>query len=415
MALIKIEGGGTVSIGTDQRSDGVIRERFMSLDVTSTMTFFKSIAVRKPDLVGNFFGLYSFGTISRGGKVKWATLNVPEYVLQARKNGCLWNPKGTSSMDITSVTPCEFDYMGQQCPDFIGDCLRGLLGTGRDVHDILATPQGKLLFGQILAGVYDGIGNSLWESLEFGQHPATADANTNNTYSLPDHKWADYMGNQEICRGRITHLEYLKAQTTGHENFKVVINAGDIDGTDNSIYTGDPSELFKRMVKAAPTDFRTYIRKSRTGTQRPVIEVSRAIFDAYEEELLTKFPNIPNTLHLFYTGKFCDANNCIEQEPIPGVLKWKNYAVVCRDEWDSFDDVHNIITHRAIMSAPGVYGLAFDIPELTQFKGMGLNITQKINAPDRGMIYFDTSFEAANAILNKDWVIYASLEVVPNV
>ena len=45
------------------------------------------------------------------------SLTTPKHILQSRKNGCTWNSKGSVSVDLTDITLCPVEYMGEQCPD----------------------------------------------------------------------------------------------------------------------------------------------------------------------------------------------------------------------------------------------------------------------------------------------------------
>lgn len=411
MATIRIDTGGSVNMNVSVTDEGKPITRYATMDVSTTYNLIRTLAVKKPDIRLDYFGLYSFGTFNKGGDVKWVSLSLPKHVLQSHQNGCVWNGKGMSNADITTATKCTYDFMGEQCPDALGECFEGLLGNGRSAQDMLATPEGRALFNQFLNLVFQGIGDSLQESIEFGQHSQMTTSDSADAYLVSDKEWADFMENQAICRGRITHIDYLKTQ--GEVQFDNDISGDDIDDTDTSLYTGTPTTLFKSVLDSAKPDFRTHSRRSRSTGNAPIFEVTESIFDAYEEELLDTYSQIPTVFYRFYTGKFCASNGCIETEPIPDVLKWKGYTVVSRSDWKEWDSIVGYNTHRVLLSARGVYGLAFDVPNLSQYDGIGMEITQKLEAPYKGKIYMDTRFSVANAILNKDWIVNYSTIVAP--
>jgi len=411
--LINIDNGGQVNVDQATISTGQIDQRFLTLNINASMTLFKELAIQRPDLVGNWFGLYSFGTISKGSDIRWGYLNMPRHVLQERNNGCIFNAKGEMSLDVTKTAPCKFKYNGKQCPDVFGDCLEAVLAPGNDGKNIMATDAGRRLFAEVIGGIFMAIGNSLYDVLEFGQHPATTAANDGDTYTVPEQEWQDYVDQQKICRGRITHIDTLRQAAidgdTSLNQYNVQILEADLSAN-RTEYTGDPTVLFKRVRSAAPAKFRNYARNSRNGNMKPVIEVTAAIFQAYVDHLMSTWDKIDQMFYYFYSGKFCQANGCIETMPIPDVLMWDGYPVIARHDWTEFDEMHGIITHRCLFSAPGVYGIAFDVQSLSQYAGMGLEVVQRLRAPYQGEVYMSTQFDAATAILNRDWVVNASRE-----
>src|SRR5690606_31205744 len=150
------------------------------------------------DLTGNYFGLYSYGSVGRAGKIRFARLEGPKHILSSRKNGCTWNPKGKITNDITDMMLCPVEYNGELCPDALWDsCWELILGTGNQVRDITATPEGRALFAEMLRLTYVGLGNSIYDLGWFGQHPAIEDADDNDTYTVSEEEWEDFKDQQD--------------------------------------------------------------------------------------------------------------------------------------------------------------------------------------------------------------------------
>src|SRR5690606_21135272 len=110
-----------------------------------------------------------------------------------------------------------------------------------------------------------------------------------------------------------------------------------------------------------------------------------------------------------YNGEFCANMGCIGNEQIDGVLRWEGHPVIAMDEWDMYDEMLGIVSHRAILTAPGNYGFGYDVPALQQYEGLGLQMTQRLGPPYQGKIFTDTTLKIGTAILNTDYMTSAAL------
>lgn len=400
-----------VHIGSPIGADGLASGRAMTIPTGLAISLFRSLAIKRSDIVSNYFGLYTLGSIGRNKKVRFGSLNTPKHILSSRKNGCVWNPKGQITNSITDIELCPVEYNGEQCPDALWDsCWESILGTGNDVRDWLATVEGKALFGELMRAIYLGMGNSFYDLAWYGKNSAIEAATANNSYTVGEKEWADFVDQQEACRGWLTLDDALR-HIEGLENFNVQIHPEDVDG---DTYIGAPTELFERLKKQSTGNFRVALKSGQrfNGRKAPII-VTQSIFDAYEKELLQTWGKIDAMFYYSYNGKFCEKLGCIEGEQIPGVLLWKGHPVISMDEWGLYDEMTGMISHRAILTVPGNYGMAYDIPELSQFDGMGMRINQRLEAPYQGKIYMDTTFEMGTAILNTDLMTSAALILEP--
>lgn len=400
-----------INIGQTIGSDGLAAGRAMSIPVDTAISLFKQLAIKKSDIVSNYFNLYTLGSVGQNKKVRFASLNTPKHLLSSRKNGCVWNPKGEITNNITDVQLCPVEYNGEQCPDALWDgCWEGILGTGNNVRDWFSTPEGRALFSEMLQEIYLGLGNSFYDLAWYGKNSVIDAATENNTYTVSEKEWAAFVDQQEACRGWLTLIDALKLNE-GLVNYNVQIHEADVDGAE---YIGAPTELFTRLTKQSTSTFRMALKTGykSDGRKAPIL-VSRSIFDAYKKELLQTWGKLDVMFYYTYNGKFCSKLGCIEGEQVPNVLNWDGHPVIAMDEWDLFDEMTGMISHRAILSIQGNFGMIYDVPALDQFGGMGLRINQKLEAPYQGKIFMDTTFEMGTAILNTDLMTSASLILEP--
>ncbi len=380
--------------------------RYITIPTETAIRLFNTFAVLYPNILANAMGIYTIGEVDREGMVRYASLGVPKHILTARKNGCVWDPKGRMPMTLTENSLCPVEFMGEECPDaFWGGCLERIFGTGNAVRDFFSTAESRAIIQEILNNIYIGLGNSFYELADFGQHPLIADSTENNWFTVDQKEWNDYVDQQEACGGFVTQMDYLK-NTEGLDNMNVPIYTNEIDGAE---FIGDAEDLFKRLLSAAGvgTEFSTIINARGVGMAAPIIQVSQSIFQKYEDELLTKFAAIPEMYYYYLTG--VDGARQLQ----PGVLRYKGAWVYCNYGWGLFDRITGTISHRAVVSAPGVFGLSSDVRNLRQFSGLGLRVVQHLDAPWMGKVYMDTTFKMGTAILNTQMLAMASVTLSP--
>jgi hypothetical protein len=411
MGRLSFEGDfGKIAIG--QSFDrGRVSDRWFEMDVNAALYFYRELAVKYPDLTNNSLGLYSNLDIGRNNEIKLTSFTTPAHLLSKRKNGCGWNPKGKMTNNIESYAPCPIQFQGELCPDVLWDsCMEKLLGRGNAVLDLKSTAESQRLLREILINIYRGLGNSLYELVWYGNHPLIDQASEQGTYLVEEDKWADYVDQQKSCTGFITLIDKLKEE--GHENYNVIIEEDEID--ESGAYIGEvggKDGLFDRMLKKQTAAMRQASKYGATqaGIGRGIFLVSASIFEKYESEIYEKFPTLPATMQYYYTGEFCKSAGCSPLQPVRGVLNYKGSWVVCEDAWSIFDEMLNLKTHRALYLTPGILGLASDVSLGNQYEGLGMRMVQKLSAPDNGKIYMDTYLKLGMFILERDYLINASI------
>ena len=378
--------------------------RIIDIPTEAALQLFEAYTVRRPVLAENRLGLYSFvrPRVGEPQRVRFARLTTPRHLLQ-KSNGCGWNPKGRVSMDQEAYNLGSVDYDGEQCPDEFGDCLSGIFGQGNDAKDMLATPAGRALFNELINKIHLGLGNSMWDLLTFANHPVIDLADANAWYTVAPTEWDDYFDQQKHDQvgGIITILDNLK-DVEGLEQLNVTIQSSDIS-VDGKDFIGDVIALFRSLVDTSLPDFQIMIDENR-GNGAPIMLVSRSIFQAYKTYLTGTYNNIPDGYKLFYTGD--DGLS----KALPNVLLYDGIWVVQASAWSTFDRINGVTTHRAILTAPGNFGVGYDTDEVlrNQYGGIGMMIKQVLDPPFKGRVYMTTRFALTGAIVDPDFLTMAA-------
>ena len=378
--------------------------RLVDVPTEAALRLFEDYSIRRPVLGENLLGLYSFirPRVGDPHRVRFGRLTTPRHLLQ-KANGCGWNPKGRVTLGVETHQLGSVDYDGEQCPDEFGECLEGIFGQGNDAKDMLNTPAGVALFGQLVNRIYTGLGNSMWDLLHFANHPITDLADAGGWSGVNADEWADYYDqqNHDQVGGIITILDQLK-DVTGLEQLQVTIQSSDIsvDGLD---FTGDVIALFRSMVATSLPDFQVMVDEVR-GDKGPIMVVSRSIFQAYKDYLTSTYINIPDGFQLFYKGS--DGSSY----PVRNVLQWDGIWIVQASAWNVFDRINGVTTHRAVLTAPGNFGVGYDVQDVTagQYGGIGLMVKQWLEPPYKGKTYMTTRFGLTGAIVDPDFLTMAA-------
>ena len=125
--------------------------------------------------------------------------------------------------------------------------------------------------------------------------------------------------------------------------------------------------------------------------------VSKGIYDAYKDYIISTWSTIPEAFRLFIDG---------EQQP--GVLSYDGIPVVCMDEWTLFDEMVGVNSHRVVLTALGNMAIAHDIQPLDQFGGVGMRFEQSTRLKDKGAVYMNGTFRIGTAIADTDFMVNAS-------
>lgn len=395
--------------------------RYIEVPTADTMTIFEKVSVRETDIAMNALGLYTNVRLNGKQKVVFGSLKAPQSVFRGRRNGCVWIPKGRIRQNLDEFPTCPIEVNMEICPDaFWNDCYERIFAGGNGVRNLLGTPQGAQMFQMILSVAYEGVGNSFSQVYNFANHPFIEQSNTAGFYNnasgegMDENDWQDYYEQQTDpeCAGVITTLDALMAE--GQKGF-IEIPDADIDWANNE-YTGDIIALFNKLINLAKGAFGSWIQnggrvRGVTAAQNdlyrpvggkvfPIILCTKPEFQAYEDYLITTFGTIPNIYQFFLTkddGQYL----------VPGVLRYKGMPVVLWDECSTFDEFVGTQSHRVCITAPGNFGIAYDVNSLEQFAGMGMRIVQKLDPPEMGKIFMHTTLRYGGGILDPDFVVMA--------
>lgn len=400
--------------------NGRITGAYLSLNMESAVNFFRSLVILNGSLRENSMGLYSFGTVGRLGKVKFASMSqATPHMLRPRGNtGCIWDPIGRTVINVEEYTVSPVKYQGEFCVDtYWGTCFEALLGVGNDINELTATPESRAILMEFVNAIYDSLSDSVWNLAWYAGHPLIEEANTAGTYNLEDEEWDGFVSQQNIGTGGwLTLLDAFKDE--GRPNYNVQI--GDAEVATNGDYVGDVGRaggLFERMRKGSSRAMRTLMGKatkrvSGIGQNKPIFLVTEDIFRAYETELQTDWANIPETMYYHLNGEYCAKLGCVGNELVEGVLKWHGHLVVNMEEWSWFFNAVGVEGHVALLAYPGVLGMATDVAQLDQTGGLGMLIEQKRDLDSLGKIQMATNFDIGMGITQPDLLTYASKYIV---
>ena len=278
-----------------------------AIDPEPAVNIIMDKALKYMNVVGDAVGLYQSVRTDRYSKAKFNKLTQPKHVLQAKVDCDTWTPKGKMGLKPFEVLAYPYEMMTEHCNDVFTDCMRYVKGKGTDVNDITATAEGESLLAMMTESISNALGNSIFDVVSYSNHSVLADANTNSWYDNNDItalEWADYYGQQTatVSRGHITLIEDYKA--AGLSNFSVALDASDFSGDTFIGGTTDTTiiDTFKRVEAAAKTSFRTSLKRMQGG-KRALMLVTRGIFDAYEDYVLTTYKQIPSAYQYFVQGE----------------------------------------------------------------------------------------------------------------
>ena len=396
--------------GLDQPVDAVTIDtigtnNYIKVRSSTWLNIFNKAAIIEGDVTNDTLGLYSRLLVDGEGKAKFGTIKTPHHLFRPRQNGCVWTPNGKIRMGLTEFDTCPIEYQGEQCPDaYWNSCFESLFTEGRGVRD-LETGEIAQITTSVFRQLAIGLGNSFFELWNFANHPDIVTADTNGTYLVDDERWEDYYAQQVgstsrpvNCSGMVTILDELANE--GESGYTVDIPNSDITA---GAYTGDVVALFNQMVNAAKPELKTIARRGvGMGANRryPIMLVTENIYQAYQDYLITTFPQIPTVLQYFLTGASAGVST------VPGVLNWNGIPVVSWDAITSFDEIVGTTSTKIALVTPGAFGVASDVRNLRQYQGMGLRMVQKLDPPDNGKIYMDTTLRWGAALADKDWLVY---------
>jgi len=148
-------------------------------------------------------------------------------------------------------------------------------------------------------------------------------------------------------------------------------------------------------------------KRNKGLTRGGILRVSPGIFNKYKQELIDQFGSLREGYCLYAYG------DDEKSKSVPDALYWDGIPVVCEDCWELFDNCLGICTHRVLFHTPGIFGLAYDVKNLQQSRGLGMKMTQKMDPPENGRIYMQTDFKIGTFIFDYRHIVNACL-IIPN-
>lgn len=372
----------------------------VTIQTGAALTFFREMALRRPREVDNAVGLYTHGSIGRLGKVKWNIIDAPKHVWQPSVEACGWNPTTHTAVHGDEISVKGMELNIEMCDkDLLDECTREFFGTGVDIEKLYSTPQGKKIMDSFIAAIYEGKGDSLYELLDFGDHPLIWAAQSSGNHGMSAEEFADYTRQQQILGGWLTLIDYQKS--IGNEQYRVEINPNHISGGE---YMGDATTLLKNVAKAAPARMKGLIAKSKMKGKPGIFLVSPSIFSKYEDELMAA--DMLNASCVTMNGLSCDTDT------VPGVLKFRGDYVLNRDQWAEFDKIVKVHTHRVLYLVPGALTFAYDVPVLNAYgkDKAGLLVQTSKDIKDKFKTYILGEMELGAGIF-KNSIVNASISV----
>lgn len=159
-----------------------------------------------------------------------------------------------------------------------------------------------------------------------------------------------------------------------------------------------------------PGNFNVALRNMRRNKLFPIAQVSYGMFEQLKSQIVGLHGCLPETYKYQVSGLQVDENGNFMLE---NAIKWDGIVIMPNDTWELFDDYTGFITHRFLLTMPGVFGLAYDVKQLRQGDGMGLRLYQDLMPPANGMIFMDLYLRAAFGLLDLDQMVNASYVIPP--
>lgn len=404
MEYLDIEGLGKVFFAGD------LSASVIQIETGTTLKIMKDFAILKPDLGANVMGLHTYVDVGRDNEAKWGQFSGARHTLRAANAGCVWNPQGNVTFNTNTIQACSLTHQSELCPGALwGSCWEKLLGTGNGKNNMESTAEASALLNELVSELYRTIGIDYYDLAYFANHPNINRSQEMDYWmesNVDPKEWSNFYDQQTAtsCGGIMTIAENIKL-VNGYDHFNVEIDDADVNGAS---YTGDTYDLFDRIIAARTSKMKGWTRKNgQAPFMTQVISVTPGIFARYKQQLRTSMNNIDRGMKLFMEGE-----NGISM-PMQGVLEYDGYWILERQDWASLDALTGIVSHIAMMTAPGVLGIAGDVSPLEQYNGMGLQITRRLGPPYQGKTYFDNTFKLGTSILDHNFVVYASNFIEP--
>lgn len=382
----------------------------LRFETGTTLNILQQTQILNPSYEKNVLGMYTFVPVDRDGTARFGSFTHSKHNLRSRDASCTWNPNGTMTFGVESITTCAKQYQNEMCSSVLWDtCWEKLLDIGMGKLDFNSTPEGTKFLRLAIDEIMRRLGNDYFNVVEFSNHPNITLSNSNNAWmqsGTTAQDWTAFKLQQldANCSGIWTTAEKLKT-VSGYDHFNVEIKESDVEGTK---YIGDAIDLFERAIAKSTPELTAW--EANVGVDpalaMPIIHVTPGIYARYKQQLRTQYNNIPESFYLMMEGE-----QGIKM-PMRNILMFDGHWVLSRPDWHSFDRITGITSHIIAITAPGVLGITADVTPTRQYQGMGLVVTSRPGAPFN-KTYFETQFRTGGTILDHRFMVYGSLYLLP--
>lgn len=328
-------------------------------------------------------GLYKIYTGVKD-KVKMLHFKKPSYNLQSKKGCKNWNPTINFDGSPDEIKVCDFELMGEMCPDEFDDgCARNMTGAGSNVINPNATTEQRSLNDGIRGLLSEGIADDFYRSGWFG------DLN----FDTSNYGWNSNLGKIEDP-DKVKQMEDMLTNCNGwwSEIMARVHETGDgkINYVDTNNGTADGNALNPANIVPFLQDLYNkssyvlkYWNKNRPRSEWPVFLLQEELYNAY-------------ITYLVSTGTEKACQLLIEGTEMPYVYTFKGYPVLMMPEWSMFDaEICAIdekkgisLNQRAIFTASMNLCGAVDVDNIQNYENTGLIVQTSEDVRDKGMTWY---------------------------
>lgn len=392
---------------------------------STALYLFEKASIVNPRFADNACGLYTFVPIGRDGEAHFGSFSTPQFNLRPRDKRCSWNPsKCGIEFGIEKIPTCPLQLQNELCTDMLwGSCWEKLLGIGSGVRDFDSTQEAALLLARVINKIMIGIGNDLYYLMAFGGHPYIQMAHEKKWYKLcgiSQEKWDCFYEMIMACGGHLTMIDAMKEVDKLPQFQGGYLKASDTNG---AIYNGDAMAAIDFVKAQATHEMSTYSKMDRglnmpavVGAANPdgklIVGVTEGIFNRLKQQYRQIYKGIPEGFYLTLYGESHGCEGCGSQR-LKGTLMYDDCIVICKTEWSFLDQMTCIKSHRVVLMAEGVLGIAYDVPLTEQYNGMGMEISKWNIQPNKGKTYVDADFRVGAAILDPDYISADCLLLTP--
>lgn len=380
--------------------------RLIQIATDEILNVFPGVAIKAPDIAANELGVWSLASVGNRGEIQYSSFTQPQYILQAR-NGCVWNPKLKITQVGGKMILSDYTVNGEICPDaFWDNTFEKIFGTGLDIRDFYATPEGRAILDMILAKIFLAMHNDVFDVMYYGSHPLITTAGENQYYTIEAGAWEDFVDMMAVSDGGgvLTILDALADDGVSH--LDTAFAGGDIT---NDAFTGGSNNIayyLDLLISQAHIELKTVYTNN---SEDVVILAHPAEFKALKDYYITTYGDIPQIVQYRTTG----ANG--EMKLQQNVLYYDGMPVVNMQGWKRFDNATGLNVHRLVACARGVFGGAYDVMDLPGQRNVGMRIDQRLGGGTgfMGKIYMLSDFKLGTEVLESNLVSMISLVDTP--